>query len=59
MSEVSAIRGNRKVTTTFEPSADFPPKKRSGTRAILSGGQLQNKCAVCVAKPGQFQAKCD
>ena len=44
------------MTKTFGPSADFPPKKRSGTRAIRNGGQL---FSVCMAKTGQFHAKCN
>ena len=42
------------MRTTIEPFADFPPKKRSGTRAIA-----KKLPAVCVAKPGQFHAKCN
>ena len=41
------------MTTTFELSAGFPPKKRSATRVIPKVAYYK------MAKPGQFHTKCN
>ena len=50
VSKFSTIRGDSKVTITFGPSAYFPPRKRSGTKAITNGSQLQNNCPLFVLR---------